>query len=77
LWGETAEIEAIAAPGIENNIARTRANHLRDPAQQRLGHAAVMQAPPRRYGIWGIAGVLGSPILWLQQVDVAAACDIE
>jgi hypothetical protein len=74
---ETTEVETVAAAGIQNDIARDRVNHLRDSAQQRLRHAAIVQTPPRRYRIRSIARILGSPILRLEQVDVPAACDIE
>jgi len=74
---ESAEVETIAASGIEHDVARTCGQHFGDPAQQRLRNAAIVQSASRRHGVRGIAWVLGSPILWLEQVDVPAAGDIE
>jgi len=74
---KAAEVETVAAPGIQNNVALARANYLRDPAQQRPRYATIVQSPPRCHGIRGIARILGSPILGLQQVDIPAACDVK
>ena len=72
-----AEVETVAAAGIENDVAGRCGHDLRDGAQQRLGHAAIVQSPPRRDGSRRVARLLGSPLLRLEQVDVSAARDVE
>jgi hypothetical protein len=58
LASEGAEVETVTAAGIENDVPRARDHHLRDGVQQRLGHAAIVQSPPRCYGSRRIARVL-------------------
>jgi hypothetical protein len=74
---EATQVETVAAAGIQNHIARNRVNRLRDSTQQWIRHTTIVQTPPRRDRLDGIARVLGSPILRLQQVDVPATCDVE
>ena len=39
---ERAEVESVAAAGIENNIARRGRHEFRDRVQQRISHSAIM-----------------------------------
>ena len=74
---EAAEVESVAAAGIEDNIARARGHHLGDRQQQRLRYAAIVQSPPRCDGVYRIARMLRSTLLRLEQVDIPAARDVE
>src|ERR1700733_1246178 len=77
LPGERAQVEAIPAAGIENHVVATRSGNLSDGAQQRSGHAEVVQSPTRRDRGLGVAGLLGSPVLRLEKVDIPAARYVE
>ena len=72
-----AEVEAVAAAGIQNHVVGSGRHGLRDRRDagvpSRPCHA-IAGAPPRRRSI---ARMFGAPLLRLQQVDVAAARDIE
>src|SRR5438552_16653213 len=74
---EVAEVETVAAAGIDNDVALSCGQHPGDTVEQRLGHAAIMQSPPRRQRCHRVAGLFGTPLLGLQQVDVSATRDIE
>ncbi len=73
----TAEVESVAAAGIQDDIARRCGQHLRDRLEQRFGHAAIVQSPPGRRGSRCVAWRFGSPLLRLEQIDVSAARDVE
>jgi hypothetical protein len=45
LASEAAEVETVTTAGIENDVARACDHHLRDGAQQRLGHAEMLRQP--------------------------------
>src|ERR1035438_2654835 len=77
LASEASEIETVAAAGIQSNVARTSGHKLRNSAQQRLRHTAIVQPAPRPDGCRGVAGLLGTPILRLEQIDVSTPPDIE
>src|ERR1017187_10370563 len=77
LASEASEIETVAATGIQNNVARTSGHELRNSAQQRLRHTAIVQPAPRPDGCRGVAGLLGTPILRLEQINVPAPRDIK
>ena len=75
--GEAAEIEAVAASGIQNYIAPGSGQHLRNSLQQGLGDAKIVQSTAGAYCCLAVAGLPGSTILGLQQIDVSAARDVE
>jgi hypothetical protein len=77
LLSEAAKIEAIAATGIENDIARTYGCHLGDGAHQGLGHALIVQPAPGCHGSDSVTWMLRSPLLRLEEVDVTAPSDVE
>jgi hypothetical protein len=77
LSGESAEIEAFTAAGIENYVARQWCGYLVDRVEKRAGQTAIVQSPPRRYSSRGIARLFRSPLLRLEQVDVSATRDVE
>ena len=77
LASEAAEVETVAAAGVENRVARRRRRDLRDRLQQRLSRAAIVQSPPPRDGSRRVARLLGSPLLRLEQVDVSATRHVE
>jgi len=77
LAGERAEIEAVTASGVEYDVAWRCIQDLADRAQQRPGHAPIVQATAGRDGGRGIARLLRSPLLRLQQIDVSAARYVE
>jgi hypothetical protein len=74
---KAAEVEAVAASGVENDVARARTDHLRDSVQKGRGHTAVVQSPPRGDGLHRISRMLRSPLLGLEQIDVPAARYVE
>jgi hypothetical protein len=74
---EGTKVEAVTATGVENDIARTHGYHLRDRVEQRLGHTAIVQSPPRCHGGRRVAWLPRSPVLRLKQVGVSAARDVE
>ena len=74
---QQAEVETVAASGVENNVAGSCGQRFGDGAIQRRGDATVMQAAAGGDGIHGIAWMFRAPLLWLQQIDVPAACDVE
>src|SRR5258708_5590161 len=45
--------------------------------QQRAGHSAIVQSPPGFDGGGGIARLIRSPVLRLEQVDVSTARDVK
>ena len=71
------KIEAIAATGVENHVARRGLDEFGDSVEQRRGHSQIVQAPACGYRRRCVAGLLGAPVLRLQQVNVAAARYIE
>src|ERR1051326_9466078 len=75
--GDAAKIETVAASRIEYNVAGARGQYFLNAAQQRLGHPAIVQSPPRFDGRHRIARLFGSPFLRLQQVDVPAPRHVE
>jgi len=77
LSGERAEIEAVPAAGVEDRVVWRSLHNLRDCVQQWLSRAAIVQSPPAFDGSRRVARLLGSPFLWLQQVDVSAARHVE
>jgi cyclohexyl-isocyanide hydratase len=74
---EAAEVEAVAATGIDDSIARRRGYYFFDGMQQGLGDAEIVQSPPPGNGRARVAWLPGSPVLGLEQVDVSAPRDIE
>jgi hypothetical protein len=74
---KAAEVESVTAARIENDIARRCGNDLGDRVEQRLGHTTIMESPPCCRGSLGVAWILGSPLLWLEQVDVSATRDVK
>ena len=74
---QSAQVEAVAASGIENNISLGWTDDFGDGLQQRSGHAAIVQSPSRRYRGRRVAWILGSLGLRLEQVDVSAGRRIE
>ena len=58
LVSEGPEVETVTAAGIENDVTRACDYHLRDGVEQRSGHTAIVQSPPRSYGSRGIARLL-------------------
>ena len=78
IWrARRAQVESVAAAGIENNVAGDAAMDLGDRLEQWHGDAQIVQPPPRRNGRNRIAWLIRSPILRLEQIDVSAARDIE
>jgi len=77
LASQRTQVETIAAARIEDDIARACVHDPSYAAKQGLCHAAIVQSPPRSHGRYGIAGVLRSPFLRLEQVDVSTASDVE
>jgi hypothetical protein len=74
---KTAEIETIAAAGIENRVVDSRSQYLPDSAKQGSSHSPIMQTPSRCNSLRRIARMLGPPLLRLQQIDISAAGDVE
>ena len=74
---EGAEVETVAAAGIENDIVRRCGQHLRDCIEQRPGYAAIVQSAPSCDSSRCIAGLTRPAVLRLEQIDVSAAGDIE
>jgi hypothetical protein len=72
-----AEIETVPTAGIENGVSRRCAQDPGDGVEQRPGHAEIVQSPPPRDGSRCVAGLLRSPVLRLEQVDVSATRDVE
>jgi hypothetical protein len=66
LAGEGAEIEAVAAAGIENDVAGRCGYGFRDGLEQGPGDATVVQSPSRRDSILRVARLLRSPFLRLE-----------
>jgi hypothetical protein len=77
LAGKAPKIKTVAAAGIKNDIAGRCPHNLASGAQQRRGHAKVMQPPPPSKGGRRVSRLLGSPLLRLKQIDVPAASDIK
>src|SRR5436309_11680891 len=78
--GERAYVVPLAAPHVEHRRATPkpeRRDLLADRPQERLAIARVQKPPPRLHRLWRIARLFRPPVLWLQQVDVAAARDVE
>ena len=77
LTGKGAEVETVTAAGIQNDVVLRRGDDLRNPSEQGCGDAAIVQSPARRNGRNGVARLIRSPILRLEQIDVSAAGDVE
>ena len=56
---EAREVESVAAPCIQNDVARCCANHPGDTPKQWLGYAAIVQSAPRRHRLRRITWMLG------------------
>src|SRR5258708_34936524 len=68
---ESTEIKTVAASDVQNHVTLRCSQHAGDAAQQRPRYAAIVQSPPRSHRFRSIARLLRSPILWLEQGDVA------
>src|SRR5437879_1012557 len=77
LASEAAKVETITTAGIQSDVAWACGHHLRDGVQQWLSHAAIVQSAPRCDCCRRVTGLLGSPLLRLEQVDVPATRDVE
>jgi hypothetical protein len=77
LAGERTKVETIAAAGIQDHIALRWGDHLFDRPKQGFGDTSIVQPSPRGNGRSRVAGLLRSPILRLEQIDVSASGDIE
>jgi hypothetical protein len=77
LASERAQVETLAAAGIENDVARRCGHDLRDRAQQRPGRAAIVQSPPRCQGGGCVARLFRPPIPRLEQVNISATRNVE
>jgi hypothetical protein len=77
LAGQAAQVEAITTSGIEIYVVSGCGQNLRDGVQQRPAYAAIMQSPPRSNGRDGVARLVRSAVLRLEQVDVSAARHVE
>ncbi len=77
LASKGAEVETVAAAGIKNDVAGRSAHDVRYRPQERFGDAALVQSPAPRDGGRSVARLIRSPVLWLKQVDVPAARDVE
>ncbi len=66
LASKAAKIKAVSAAGIENNIVGRWGQSLRNTAQQRGGHAEVVQPTPSGEGSRGVSRLLGPPVLRLK-----------
>ena len=78
LASEAAEVETVAAAGIENDVAR--ATRPSSPRSRRSSGSVTPRSCNRRRAATAaarVARLLGSPILRLEQVDVSAARDVE
>lgn len=73
---EVAEVVALAASGIEQRACE-RLRERDDRVEDRLCESAIEEPPPRRDRIGGIARHTRTPVLRLQQIEVAAARDVE
>jgi hypothetical protein len=62
---EAAQIETIAATGVQNNVVSLRASHLADARQQWRSHAPIMQAAASRDSRQCIARKFRSTLLRL------------
>ena len=72
-----AEIEAFAATGVEHDIAGLRRNKVSEACEQGIRIAAIVQPAPCGDGFHGIARPAGTPLLGLQEIEVATARDVE
>ena len=72
--GHDAECVSFAAADIENVVA---ANHSSNRVIDRLENSAIEESSSRGHRFSRIAGLPRSAILRLQEIDVAAARDIE
>lgn len=71
----TAEVAPFAAPHVEHSGAGV--GLLDQGPQKRRAVARIQEPPPGLDGLSGIARVLRAPILWLEQVAIAAAGEVE
>jgi len=74
---ESAQVETIAATGVEDHVGRSRIDDLRYRQTLMLRAPSVVQASPRCNHFCRITRVFGAPFLRLQQVDVSAPRDVE
>ena len=70
-------IETLSAAGIQNDVARGCARKIRNCVQQGLCHPEIVQAPPPGNRFSRVPWLFRTAVLRLQQIYVAAACDIE
>jgi hypothetical protein len=73
---QVAQVVAVAASGIQHYILRRRLQHFRDALQQWRCHTQIVQPAACRYRFRGIAGLLRTPVLRLQQIEIPAARQI-
>src|SRR5260370_9240752 len=74
---QVAEVPAIAAAGIDDDVVARRCQYRGDGLEHRPRHACLMDAPACRHRLLGITRQLRAALLRLQQVDVAAASDVK
>lgn len=74
---EAGGIEAFSAAGIEKKIVGVGRGEIGDGSEERLSHAAIVESAARGDGGLGIAGLAGSAVLRLEEIDVAAAREVE
>jgi len=87
---EGTEVVTVAAAGVEDRLLsmpsplgeggakrRVRGDHRPNRIEQRLGVTAIEKPPPRRHRLGRVAGISRAALLRLQQIDIAAARDVE
>ena len=77
LLGEGAEIEAVAAAGVENDVLGGGGGEVDDGGEEGGGDATVVEAAASGDGGGGVAGVFGAAVLGLEKVGVAGAGHVE
>jgi hypothetical protein len=77
LTGESAEVKPVPAAGIQDDVAWRCGHHVSYRAEERSGHAAIVQSPPSEDGCGRVARLLGSALLRLEQIDVSAPRDVK
>ena len=65
LGREGSQVEAVAATGVENSVARLSREETGDGLEQRRGHAKVMEAAAGGYRVGSVSGVAGTAVLRL------------
>ena len=77
LLGEGAEVEAIAAAGVEDDVLSGGGGEVSDGSEEGGGDAPVMKAAAGSDGGGGITRILGPAVLGLEEIGVAGAGHVE